>query len=45
VLDTYGHVMRELAGVERLGGEQQIELARKALAADDDQLRFFGPEV
>jgi hypothetical protein len=38
-------MMRELAGGERLGAEEQIELARKALSADDDQLRFFGPEI
>src|SRR3954470_12670444 len=31
-LDTYGHVMRELAGGERLGAEEQIVLAREAVA-------------
>jgi integrase len=44
-LDTYGHVMRELAGAERLGAEEQIRLAREALAEADDQLSFFGAEV
>jgi integrase len=44
-LDTYVHVMRELAGGERISAEEQIELARKALAADGDQLGLFGPEV
>jgi len=36
-LDTYGHVMRELAGGERLGAEEQIMLAREALADDRSQ--------
>ena len=44
-LDTYGHVMRELAGAERLRAEEQIRLAREALAAADDQLSFFGADV
>ncbi len=43
-LDTYGHVMRELAGGERISAEEQIVLARKALDAGGDQLRFFGIE-
>jgi integrase len=30
-LDTYGHVMRELAGGERVSAEQQIVLARDSL--------------
>jgi integrase len=30
-LDTYGHVMRELAGGERVSAEEQIVLARDAL--------------
>ena len=30
-LDTYGHVMCELAGGERVSAEQQIALARDAL--------------
>ena len=40
-LDTYGHVMRELAGAERISAEEQIVLARKALDAGGDQLRFL----
>jgi hypothetical protein len=44
-LDTYGHVVRELAGAERLRAEEQIRLAREALAEADDQLSFFGAEV
>jgi hypothetical protein len=44
-LDTYGHVMRELAGAERISAEAHVALARKALDAGGDQLRFFGPEV
>jgi pterin-4a-carbinolamine dehydratase len=44
-LDTYGHVMRELAGRDRISAEEQIALARKGLDAGGDQLRFFGPEV
>lgn len=31
-LDTYGHVMRELAGGERVSAEEQIVLARDALS-------------
>ena len=31
-LDTYGHVMRELAGGERISAEAQIVLAREAVA-------------
>ena len=44
-LDTYGHVMRELAGGERISAEEQVALARMALDAGAEQLRFFGPEV
>jgi integrase len=44
-LDTYGHVMRELAGAERITAEDQVVLARKALDASSNQLRFFGPDV
>lgn len=35
--DTYGHVMRELAGGEQFGAEEQIVLAREALADDRSQ--------
>jgi integrase len=44
-LDTYGHVMRELAGAERISAEEQIVLARSALeraAPADAQLSFAG---
>jgi hypothetical protein len=37
--------MRELAGAERISAEEQVVLARKALEAGSDQLRFFGREV
>jgi hypothetical protein len=40
-LDTYGHVMRELAGGERVSAEEQIVLARNALSADGGQLGLF----
>ena len=33
-LDTYGHVMRELAGAERVSAEEQIVLAREALGRE-----------
>ena len=33
-LDTYSHVMRELAGGERVSAEEQIVLARDALGHD-----------
>jgi integrase len=40
-LDTYGHVMRELAGGERVRAEEQIVLARKSVGADRGQLGLF----
>ena len=44
-LDTHGHVMREPAGAERINAVEQLTLARKAINARGDQLRFLGPEV
>ena len=44
-LDTYGHVMRELAGAGRISAEEHVALARKALDTGGDQLRFFEPKV
>jgi integrase len=40
-LDTYGHVMRELAGGNRVSAEEQIVQARTALAGDSGQLGLF----
>jgi integrase len=44
-LDTYAHVMAEQEGGERVGAEQQIRLAREALAVGDEQLAFPGIEA
>ena len=46
-LDTYAHVMAEQAGGERLSAEQQIVLARDAVASADGhaQLSFAGFDV
>ena len=47
-LDTYGHVMSEQAGGERVNAEEQISLARSARAINDEpeaQLAFAALEV
>jgi hypothetical protein len=38
-------VKREASGGGRVGAEEQIVLARKALDDNGDQLRFFGADV